>query len=125
MTDTSTLTYQGPHRLVRQVLPDRTITVARGDRVEVTADELDHLDPTEWIGDRHEPADADPEAPFAPLGTVKDVLAEAAAHPEQAAGLLERERAGQDRASLVSRLEAIVDQHTTIDAQPGVATEES
>lgn len=119
MTDqTCTLTYEGPARAGRVVLPTRTVRFTRGVPLEFTAAEAAELDAEYWHGDRigvpvggprtgqtvgpGETGELDVDGP--PEGTVTEVLAWVDGDPDRAAEALAAEHAGKARTSLINQL---------------------
>lgn len=131
----SHLTYTGPLHKGRIHVPPtgRQVAFKRGEGVDFTTDELEHLDPAEWEGERIGlpvdetrtqqgptlgPGDTgtltDGDTP--PAGTVDEVLAWVGDDPARARLALESEHAGKARTSLMSKLAAVTGDDTNPEA---------
>ena len=103
-------TYDGRFRAVTVTLPDRRVPVARGQAVTFTNDELEHLDPNDWVELRRTATDGPPTAAVVVTGTIAAVLAAADGDPAAATELLAAELAtAKPRSTLVAQLAAIAD----------------
>lgn len=123
MTVTCSLTYEGPMASGRQKLPGRTVAFKRGQTIDFTVDELVHLDPSTWIGDRPDvgalafaPSDGGRAVIVkvgTPLPSIPEVLA-VATTPERATALLEAEISTKNRKTLVAELTQLAGTDPTV-----------
>lgn len=112
---TRTLTYLGPPQRAHIALPERTVFVTAGDQVDLTDDETQMLDPTQWAGEAAGRSLA--------TATIADVLAWVDGDPDRAAEALEVETAHRARTTLMATLTELAATPTT--SADGADTQEA
>lgn len=105
-----TVTYTGPYRVVElETAPGRWHTVERGDSIEVSDALAESLveQADNWV-------DADATTAGPPSGSAATVLEWVGDDPERAGMALEAERVGKNRSTLITQLEALIEEAANV-----------